>query len=106
MATTSSASSSENRTWCGWKLLAALPLLAALFVYHSPVLLTEWEAHYGYTSEQVIGVPDYIMDQFRLYDTNGDGCIDAMEFETLAVKVQTFIWANNLCVVFLYKSQL
>lgn len=87
------ATSSENRTWCGWKLLAALPLIAALFVYYAPVLLMEWEAHFGYTiaSEQIIGLPDYIMDQFRLYDTNGDGYIDPVEFETLYFQVKTVV---------------
>ena len=81
------SSSSSSSISCCWKLAAALPLVLALIVYLGPVVIKEWDSTYGYTAPTYDDVPEEFLDEFRMYDTNGDGNIDPIEFVELMIKV-------------------
>ena len=76
---------------CCWKLLAALPLVLALIVYLGPLVLDKWDSTHGYTAPLYDGVPEDFMDDFRLYDVDGNDCIDPTEFYELMIKVSSFL---------------
>ena len=66
------------------KLVATLPLIAALVLYLGPQIISEWEAYFGYGHATSYDVPPSILHQFRLFDINGDGFLDPYEFERLS----------------------
>lgn len=72
---------------CGWKLLPLLPLIAAIVLYFLPTILDKYEAHFGYGEMSSFNISPGIMDQFRVYDANGDGYIDPFEFVVLGVRL-------------------
>lgn len=92
MATESGASDDDSRTGGGGitvrsvlvKLVATLPLIAALVLYLGPQIISEWEAYFGYGHTPNYDVPPSILHQFRLFDVNGDGFLDPYEFERLS----------------------
>ncbi len=71
-----------------WKTLsAALPLLIALFLYNFPTVMDEYLAWQGYGEARIYAdLPRGVMDQFRVYDTNGDGYLDPYEFVFLGLR--------------------
>lgn len=73
---------------CSWRALAALPLALALLIYQMPTLLDEYEAWYGYGQAPMFDLPPGVMDQFRVYDSNGDGFIDPYEFAVLGLRLR------------------
>ena len=64
-----------------------LPLVVALGLYFAPSLLDEYEARFGYGEMPTFDLPPGVMDQFRVYDMNGDGSIDPFEFVVLGVRL-------------------
>ena len=82
--------SPSRRTWaCTWKkLLVALPIAIALVLYHLPTIMDEYEAWYGYGDARVYDLPPGVMDQFRVYDVNGDGYLDPYEFVPLGLRLR------------------
>ena len=82
-----------SRKLCGWrKLCASLPIVIALFLYHVPTILDEYEAWYGYGEARDYNLPPGVMDQFRVYDSNGDGFIDPFEFAVLGIRLREEVY--------------
>ena len=69
-------------------LLAALPLLLAVFVYYVPSIMDEYQAYFGYGSAPMYELPAGVMDVFRVYDADGDGYIDPYEFVVLGMRLR------------------
>lgn len=67
---------------------AAIPLIIAFAIYFLPTILDEWEARYGYGFAPSFDLPPGVMDQFRVYDADGDGCIDPTEFVALGLRLR------------------
>lgn len=67
---------------------AAIPLVLAFTFYFMPFIIDEWEARYGYGVTPFFDLPPGVMDQFRVYDANGDGCIDPSEFVALGIRIR------------------
>ena len=67
---------------------AAIPLVVAVAIYFVPTILDEWEARYGYGFAPSFDLPPGMMDQFRVYDANGDGCLDPTEFVALGIRLR------------------
>ena len=73
---------------------AAIPLVLAITFYFMPFIIDEWEARYGYGVMPSFDLPPGVMDQFRVYDANGDGCIDPSEFVVLGIRIR-----EEVCVL-------
>lgn len=69
-------------------ICAAIPLVLAFTFYFIPTIIDEWEARYGYGVMPSFDLPPGVMDQFRVYDANGDGCIDPSEFVALGIRIR------------------
>ncbi len=69
-----------------WKCAAAVPLLIALVMFLAPIIVRELEMTIGYTAPD-FQLPQEIMDQFRMYDMDGDGSLDPTEFFDLITQV-------------------
>ncbi len=73
-------------------LLAALSIaiaLIALVIYNLPILVLEYEAWRGYGWARTYDdLPPGVMDQFRVYDENGDGYLDPQEFVVLGLRLR------------------
>ena len=61
--------------------------MAGLVLYFLPTLIQEYEAHFGYGEVPFYDLSPGVMDQFRVYDANGDGNIDPFEFVVLGVRL-------------------
>ena len=72
-----------------WKCAAAVPLLIALVMFLAPIIVRELEMTIGYTAPD-FQLPQEIMDQFRMYDTDGDGSLDPTEFFDLITQVSEY----------------
>lgn len=71
-----------------WKLVACLPLSVAMFVFLTPIVVREIDRSRGYLiPEADSDFPEELMDQFRLYDSDGDGQISPAEFVELITEV-------------------
>ena len=66
-----------------FQLLCLVPLLTLIIFYWSQTAILEWEGLFGYGEVQDYGLPGAVMEQFRLFDSNADGCIDPYEFSLL-----------------------
>ena len=80
---------------CALTLVSALPLVLALAIYWTPSLFNEWEALFGYGNVQRYEVPPKLMQQFRMFDSNGDGYIDPYEYMALHNYLKTEV--GDLC---------
>lgn len=96
--TTSAPKGNAPSSFCGWHLLALVPLLVAFLIYHIPTIYDEYMARMGlgyffivlltclsllssrYGQAPQFEVPTSVMQQFRVYDANADGRIDPYEF--------------------------
>ncbi len=75
-----------------WKCAAAVPLLIALVMFLAPLIQRELETANGYTApEDSTKLPEEVMDQFRMYDTDGDGRLDPEEFFDLITQVRLLV---------------
>ena len=81
------AATHDKKSKCKY-FLASLPLLLALLIYHAPFIIDEYAAYYGYGHAPSYELPPGVMDAFRNYDQNGDGCIDPYEFAPLGLMVR------------------
>lgn len=76
---------------CLLTLVSALPLALALIVYWFPTIIDEWEAYFGYGNVQHYDLPPKVMEEFRMFDSNGDGYIDPYEFVGLQSYLQVYV---------------
>jgi len=61
------------------RVLASLPLLAALAIYLVPSLVDRYESSTGYKAPEY-ELPSHVLDLFRSYDLGGDDLLDPYEF--------------------------
>ena len=65
-------------------VLLALPIAIGLALYNYKTIHDELQAWRGYgLAAMHEGVSDEVLNQFRMYDVNGDGYIDPYEFDQL-----------------------
>ena len=64
-------------------IFLSVPLLLLVILYWGQALVLEWEGIFGYGEVEDYGLPEDIMEQFRLFDSNADGFIDPYEFSIL-----------------------
>lgn len=65
------------------KIFCFLPLFLVVVAYWGQTLLLEWEGQFGYGQVKEYGLPESIMEQFRLYDSDANGYLDPYEFSVL-----------------------
>lgn len=83
------ASRSRPGRRCCWTLLAALPIVIALILSNLRTVVDEYRAWRGYGEVRMYAdLPPGVIDQFRVYDANGDGFLDPNEFAALGLRLR------------------